>query len=65
MWCEMVDWLNPKAAVKSQTQIAASELDRHATILSRVGSASAFSSSLVSKAQPPSAGTVTSQHTPR
>src|SRR5947208_13840476 len=45
MWCEMVGWLSSKAAVKSQIQTGRVERLRTATICSRVGSASAFSTS--------------------
>src|SRR2546428_14195223 len=45
MWWEMVGWLSSKAAVKSQMQTGRVERLRTATICSRVGSASAFSTS--------------------
>src|SRR5438067_11349489 len=45
MWWEMVGWLRSKAAVKSQMQTGRVERLRTATICSRVGSASAFSTS--------------------
>src|SRR5450759_461042 len=64
MWCEMVGWLSPRPAVKSQTQIGASPFHRDASIVRRVGSASAFSSSEVWLAQL-SFTTGSSQHAPR
>src|SRR5438105_11015757 len=45
MWWEMVGWLSSKAAVKSQMQTGRLERLRTPTIWSRVGSASAFSTS--------------------
>src|SRR2546422_10832504 len=45
MWWEMVGWLSSKAAGKSQMQTGGVERLRTPTICSRVGSASAFSTS--------------------
>src|SRR2546421_6801982 len=42
MWCEMVGWVRPRPAVKSQMQIGAAALHSEATIVSRVGSPNAF-----------------------
>src|SRR5215469_16543521 len=64
MWCEMVGWVNPRPAVKSQMQIGPSALISEAIMRRRVGSASAFMSSVRRPAQRAStAGRA--QHTPR
>src|SRR5215472_18583391 len=64
MWCEMVGWVSPRPAVKSQMQIGPSALISEAIIRRRVGSASAFMSSARRPAQRRStAGRA--QHTPR
>jgi len=51
MWCEMVGWLKPRPAVKSQMQMGPSAFDSAASIVTRVGSASAFMSSARRSAQ--------------
>jgi hypothetical protein len=51
MWCEIVGCPRPRLAVKSQMQIGASDFQSEASIVRRVGSAIAFSSSDVSFAQ--------------
>src|SRR2546427_9206834 len=42
MWCEMVGWVRPRPAVKSQMQIEDAALHSEATIVRRVGSPNAF-----------------------
>src|SRR5207302_3834534 len=41
MWCEMVGWVRPRPAVKSQMQIGDAALHSEATIVRRVGSPNA------------------------
>src|SRR5260370_14012963 len=64
MWWEMVGWVSPRPAVKSQMQIGASAFHREASIVRRVGSARAFMKSDVSFAQL-SLTTGNAQHAPR
>src|SRR5438094_203126 len=64
MWCEMVGCVRPRPAVKSQMHIGAAAFHREATMVRRVGSASAFNSAALISAQSPlTRGS--SQHTPR
>src|SRR5260370_36036810 len=60
----MVGWVRPRPAVKSQTQMGASAFHNEATMVRRVGSASAFISSALSSAQL-SLTIGRAQHTPR
>src|SRR5713226_7588233 len=64
MWCEIVDWLSSRSAVKSQMQIGDFAFQRAATIVSRVGSASAFMRLAASSAHSTST-TGSTQHSPR
>src|SRR5216684_2032596 len=64
MWCEMVGCVSSRPAVKSQMQMGASAFQREASIVRRVGSASAFIKSDVSFAQV-SLTTGKAQHSPR
>src|SRR5260370_5602365 len=60
----MVGWVRSRPPVKSQTQMGASAFHNEATMVRRVGSASAFISSALSSAQL-SLTTGRAQHTPR
>src|SRR5260370_8732431 len=60
----MVGWVRSRPPVKSQTQMGASAFHNEATMVRRVGSASAFISSAISSAQL-SLTTGRAQHTPR
>src|SRR5665213_1610094 len=64
MWWEIVGWLSPSPAVKSQMQMGALDFHKEAAMVRRVGSASAFMSAAVLAAQDASTSG-SPQHTPR
>src|ERR1700682_3748705 len=64
MWWEIVGWLSPRPAVKSQMQIGSFAFHSDASMVSRVGSASDFISWEVAFAQS-SLTTGSAQHSPR
>src|SRR2546427_2941971 len=64
MWCEMVGWVRPRPAVKSQMQIGDAALHSEATIVRRVGSPNAFINEALVSAQS-SLTRGSSQQTPR